>query len=117
VFGLTKIINSGSIFDPVKNYLQSKNNKFLNFILKLVNCPLCLSFWIGALIGALYGPFPAWNIIFNGGFYAGCIWIITCLCQYLGNGYDPTRSLIVNVDSPIEVKKVINSDGKQLLKG
>ena len=44
------------------------------------------------------------------------MWILSCLSQYLGNGYDPTRSLIVTVEGPVEIKKNINND-KQVLKG
>ncbi len=119
-FGITKIVNSGSIFDPLKNYLSSKTNRLYKTLLTLLNCPLCMGFWVGAIIGYLYGPFPYWNIIFNGAFYSGCVWLLSCISQYLGNGYDPTRSLIINVDSPIEIKKDINIDNgheKQVLKG
>lgn len=112
-FGLTKIVNSGSIFDPLKDYLTSKSIKWL---VTLLNCPLCFGFWVGALIGLFYGPFPYWNILFNGAFYSGCVWLLSCLSQYLGNGYDPTRSLIVTVEGPVEIKKEINND-KQVLKG
>jgi hypothetical protein len=105
VYGITKIITSGTIFDPIKSKLN-------NFFQTLFNCPLCTSFWVGAFLGAFYGPFPFWNIIFNGAFYAGCIWIITCLVQFLGNGYDPNRSLNVI----IEKEPLINTS-KQYLKG
>lgn len=116
-FGITKIVNSGTIFDPLKAYLEKKGYTFL---LNLLNCPLCFGFWVGALIGWFYGPFFAWNILFNGAFYAGCTWLLTCLSQFLGNGYDPNRSIVVNFDSPLEIKKDINSDsdsGKRVLKG
>lgn len=116
-FGLTKIVNSGTIFDPFKAYLESKNNKLAKLILQLINCPLCFGFWVGALIGSFYGPFQWWNIIFNGAFYTGCVWIIHCVTQYLGNGYDPNRSIVVNFDSPLELKKDINNSDKQVLKG
>ena len=119
-FGLTRIVNTGSIFDPFKKYLSDKNTKFTRVLLDLLNCPLCFGFWVGSLVGYFYGPFFAWNIIFNGAFYTGCTWLLTCLSHYLGNGFDPTRSIVVNFDSPIEIKKDINNDngqGKQVLKG
>jgi hypothetical protein len=112
-FGLTKIVNSGSIFNPLKEYLTNKN---YNIIVTLLNCPLCFGFWVGALIGYLYGPFYCWNILFNGAFYSGCVWLLTCITQYLGNGYDPNRSIVVNFDSQLEIKNDINK-GKQVLKG
>ena len=105
-FGITKIINDGLIFES----LRKRFNTFLR-------CPLCVGFWVGILIGLFYGPFPWWNALFNGSFYSGCVWLLSCLSQYLGNGYDPTRSLIINVDSPIELKKPINNDREQVLKG
>lgn len=112
-FGITKIVNSGSIFDHLKDYLTAKGIKWL---VTLLNCPLCFGFWVGALVGLFYGPFTYWNILFNGAFYSGCVWLLSCLSQYLGNGYDPTRSLIVTVEGPVELKKDINND-KQVLKG
>jgi hypothetical protein len=112
-FGITKIVNSGTIFDPLKNYLISKK---CNLLVNLLNCPLCFGFWVGALVGYLYGPFFCWNIIFNGAFYSGCIWLLTCIVQFLGNGYDPSRAIVVNFDSPLEVKGDINK-GSKILKG
>lgn len=106
VYGITKIITSGTIFDSLKSKLN-------NFFQTLLNCPLCTSFWVGVFLGAFYGPFPFWNIIFNGAFYSGCIWIITCLVQFLGNGYDPNRSVNVTIE-PSE--NPINTS-KQYLKG
>lgn len=123
VYGLTKIITSGSIFDPIKKKLGSYDSRLIKLFVELINCPLCTGFWVGALIGWFYGPFQFWNILFNGAFYSGCGWIIHCLVQYLGNGYDPNRSVIlqipdeVNVKMANEDKKDINNSGKQVLKG
>jgi hypothetical protein len=119
-FGMTKIVNSGSLFDSFKKWLNDYNDappETAGPIVKFLNCPLCVGFWVGVLIGLCYGPFPWWNILFNGSFYSGCAWLLSCLSQYLGNGFDPTRSLIVNVDSPIELKNHINNSGRHVLKG
>jgi hypothetical protein len=44
VYSITTIIVDGSIFDTVKDFFLNKKMYLIN---KLLNCPLCLSFWIG----------------------------------------------------------------------
>jgi L-cystine uptake protein TcyP (sodium:dicarboxylate symporter family) len=52
VYGTTNIIVFSMIFKPIREYLSSK----AQFFSKLVVCPLCMGFWVGALYGLVY-----WN--------------------------------------------------------
>lgn len=127
-YGLANIIVQGSIFDGLKTKLMIVAGKtkyslikwLLTKFLQLINCPKCIGFQIGWFIGLYYGPFsdPFISILFNGAFYSGTTWIIWTLVQYLGNGYDPARTInvIVQNESQIGVK-VINTDSKKVLNG
>jgi len=73
---------------------------------------MCFGFWAGALVGYFYGPFNAINIIFNGALYSGTTWIISCLVQYLGNGFDPARTINMVTSDPIEIKVIKDDNTK-----
>jgi len=109
VYGITNIIVNGSIFDILKKKLKdaavTRDSYLLEMLYTLVNCPMCSGFWIGAIIGIFLGPFPFWNIIFNGGLYSGTTWIIYCITQFLGQGYDPNRTINVVMQEPVTIKE------------
>jgi hypothetical protein len=112
-FGVCKIIIEGSIFEETRSYLAGLEYKFENKFFKwlsfksnqLINCYLCLGFQFGWIMGLFNGPFPAWNVLYNGAFYAATTWIIYCIVQYLGNGNDPNRSIILQVPDTIKIEK------------
>ena len=103
VYGITNIIVRGTIFDGIKEKLEdwmiATEKPFIKWCLRkfltLTNCPMCTGFWIGAIIGIIYGPFVYWNILFNGSLYSGLCWILHCITQFLGQGDEPERSLTV----------------------
>jgi hypothetical protein len=123
-YGLTNIVVQGTIFYPFKEWLSKKiaNGKWYSkscgWFLKLINCPMCFGFWAGALAGFFCGPFPFWNILFNGCIYSGTTWLIYCLSQFLGQGYDPSRTFNVMFQNKLEMTqtktpyKDINSKDK-----
>jgi hypothetical protein len=111
VYGITNIVTQGSIFDPVKEKIEeliatNKHPKKLSWLLKLINCPMCFGFWVGALVGIFMGPFIGWNIIFNGGLYSGTTWILHCIMQLLGQGYDPSRTINVVFSNDLSIKDI-----------
>lgn len=113
-FGITNIVTQSSIFYPMREWLGKNINdpdfgKLSKFFYKLVNCPMCFGFWVGILVGAVVGPFPFWNVIFNGALYSGTCWIIFCLTQFLGQGNDPNRTINVLFQNELPHKD-INTD-------
>ncbi|MCS7317446.1 MAG: hypothetical protein NZZ41_03875 [Candidatus Dojkabacteria bacterium] len=70
---------------------------------------MCLSFWLGLIVGFFFGPFSWYNIL-NGFFYSATSWLLWCLTLYLGNGYDPSR--VHNILFPDGIK-IINNNEKE----
>jgi hypothetical protein len=106
VYGLTNIIVRGSILDGLKEKVTDWNIKskkggswgyLTGKFLSLTNCPMCTGFWVGMLVGALYGPYESWNVIFNGAVYSGVCWLFHCVTQFLGQGDEPERTVTVYV--------------------
>jgi hypothetical protein len=116
-YGITNIVTQGSIFYSFRNWFAEKTaqpgkfSKVYGWFHKLINCPMCFGFWVGIFVGIFLGPFPFWNIIFNGALYSGTTWIIFCLTQYLGQGYDPSRTL--NVMFQNELKNINTNEVKE----
>ena len=113
-FGICLILIEGSIFQGWREWLanlevEASNSASRFFFLKvnqLFNCYMCLGFQCGWLIGLSGGPFEFWNILYNGAFYAATTWIIHVIVQYLGNGNDPNRSIIIQTPDVIKIEKV-----------
>lgn len=113
VYGIVNILINGSILNSFRDYILQKaatsNNK-VKFLLikfhKLLSCVMCSSFWVGLLVGFFLGPFVGIQMIFNGFFYSGACWILNAIVQFLGNGYDPARTMniIIDKDSKINFK-------------
>ena len=105
-YGMTNIIVNGSIFESFRNWIASKADKWIfEKLYQLVSCMMCMGFWVGAVVGVFLGPFIWWNVLFHGCIYSGSTWLIHCLANTLGQGYDPARTINVVIDQPIEIKE------------
>ena len=118
-YGITNIVTQGSIFYSFREWFAAKTalggklSKVYGGIYKLLNCPMCFGFWAGILVGSFLGPFPAWNIIFNGALYSGTTWILFCIAQFLGQGYDPARTLNVTFQNELSQKTINNTEANK----
>ena len=118
VYGITNIVVQGSIFDGFKDWLADKGVEkegtalgwFITKFSTLIECPMCTGFQVGWCVGVFLGPFVWYSIIFNGAIYSGTTWLIHCLVQFLGNGDDPARNIVVMTDSPIALKHINKED-------
>jgi hypothetical protein len=99
-FGIANILGKGSIFQRQRDWLEFHSDTFY----KLITCPMCIGFWIGLGLGIAYGPFPWWNPL-NGAFYSATTWIIHCAVQFLGAGYDPSRTINIVTTDPITIRE------------
>ncbi len=99
-FGIANILGKGSIFDKLRSWLESH----IELLYKLITCPMCLGFWLGIGLGMVYGPFPWWNPL-NGAFYSATTWSIHCFIQFLGGGYDPSRTINIVAVDPITIRE------------
>jgi hypothetical protein len=108
-YGITMIVTQGSIFYGFREWFGTKTaeggklSKVYGKIYKLLNCPMCFGFWVGAFIGCFLGPFVPWNLIFNGALYSGTTWLLFCLSQFLGQGYDPARTINVQFQNELPI--------------
>jgi hypothetical protein len=115
-YGITNIVTQGSIFYSFREWFATqtakggKLSKVYGSVYKLINCPMCFGFWVGLGVGMLLGPFPWWNVIFNGALYSGTTWLIHCLAQFLGQGYDPARTVNVVFQNEIQHKTINNKE-------
>jgi hypothetical protein len=78
VYGMTTIIVSSSIFEPVRKSVEK-----IGFLHKLINCMLCMGFWSGVFWGGLlWDPFSKVDtlyplrLLFDGCFGAASTWLI-----------------------------------------
>lgn len=111
-YGITNIVTQSSLFYPLRKWFECNihENKIYMFLYKLITCPMCFGFWAGALTGIFLGPFPWWNIIFNGAMYSGTTWLVFCLAQFLGSGNDPNRTINLVFQNPLEQKDINKED-------
>ena len=79
--GITVILVSSDIVEPVRDFISSRSS----FLGKLINCPMCLGFWVGMIasfytdvnpiLGASMISLVSWSVsnvvdaIFSIGFY------------------------------------------------
>lgn len=123
-YGITNILVQGSIFESFKRWLIDKSlvkysfytaivSNLASFILKIMNCPMCAGFHVGWFIGIFCGPFAWWNVIFNGAVFSGTTWIIFSIVQFLGNGDDPSRAVMLMTDEPIAIKDINKEDEEE----
>jgi hypothetical protein len=119
VYGITNIVTQGSIFYNMREWFGTKTaengkySKVYGSIYKLINCPMCFGFWVGIFVGIFLGPFVWWNILFNGALYSGTTWIVYCITQFLGQGYDPSRTINVQFQNELSTKNINTIESNQ----
>lgn len=119
VYGITNIVVQGTLLDPAKLLLLdlavATKNQYIKYICikthKLVGCYMCLSFWVGMFLGLFIGPLTIWVFPLNGFFYSGTTWIIACFVQFLGNGYDPSRTINIVIGDEPSIKVKVYANG------
>jgi hypothetical protein len=99
VFGLVNILTQSILFAPFRDNLENK------FLKDLFQCPMCLAFWCGLLLGYFIGPYEGAMFLFNGFFYSATTWILHCIVQFLGAGNYPTRINSVSFYDELKVSK------------
>ena len=85
-YGITSIINWGSIFEKPRNWIITRSDFFGDFI----TCTLCTSTWVGFLMSICFGGLCTmffdihWlpSIFFDGMFTAGVVWVINSLVEF-----------------------------------
>ena len=80
-YGMTTIIVSSTIMEPVRNFISA----VVPPLGKLVNCTLCMGFWVGIFWSMFYwNPFSkADGNIFLHALFAGCFGSATTWLIYL----------------------------------
>jgi len=78
VYGMTTIVVSSVLFQPVRKSVEK-----IAFLHKLINCMLCMGFWVGMFWGGLFwDPFSKVDallplrLLFDGCLGAASTWII-----------------------------------------
>lgn len=108
-YGATNIVHQGAIFYWLRNWIESKavtGSKIFHFFHKMITCPMCFGFWVGLFIGLIFNyPFVWWNVLCNGIFYSGTTWLLYCVAQFLGQGYDPSRTLNIQFANSINIER------------
>lgn len=111
-YGITLIVTQGSIFYAFREWFGKKTaqggklSKVYGYVYKLINCPMCFGFWAGILVGYFLGPFVGLQMLFNGALFSGTTWILFCITQFLGQGYDPARVLNVTFQNELQQKSI-----------
>lgn len=121
VYGITNIVVQSTLLEPLKALLielaADTKNEYLKYSFikthKLVSCYMCLSFWVGMWLGLFFGPVTAWAFPLNGFFYSATTWIISCFVQFLGNGYDPARTINIVIGDEPTIKVKVDTHGSK----
>ena len=87
-FGLTQILVYGAIFDGIR----PKNGK----LGELLNCPMCMGFWVGVYLWSINGLTELFNFDYN--------FINLLLLGFLSSGSSYILSMIVG-DCGLKVEK------------
>lgn len=85
-YGITSIINWGSIFDVPRDFIVN-NFKFLG---SLITCTLCTATWVGFFMSLILGSitqnyfdtYYVLNIFMDGMLTAGSVWALNAIIEY-----------------------------------
>ena len=73
--GLTLIITQSQIFKPIRDFVESKNEK----LGELINCSMCTGFWVGILMSVVY----SYDILVVGFGSSLFSWIVSIIANLL----------------------------------
>ena len=76
--GLTVIISLSNLFTPFRNLFNRKGSGW-QFIHKLINCPMCLGMYIGAIMFGIQGT-EVYGYLAAAGTTSLVAWIIYIKC-------------------------------------
>ena len=77
--GITFILTTSSIFEPVRDFIEERSN----FFGELVSCPMCSGFWVGLVVSAL--DFQNYNPIYAGAITSLVSWFIATFVYYINS--------------------------------
>lgn len=79
-FGITAIINKGSIFESLRStwHNKLKNFKLWKSLHTFLYCPLCVGFWAGVVVSYLWTS-PTGVIFFDATIASGTAWLLMML--------------------------------------
>lgn len=96
-YGIVNIAVFGSIFEGWRNFWNKVNPSFFG---SLMSCPMCLSFWVGAILSGVFihlgyvTPMTTYGItmtslavFLDASFASGCVWIIHQFEEFLERGF------------------------------
>jgi hypothetical protein len=83
-FGITAILNKGSIFEGLRRTWLEKLKGFKPWksLHTFFFCPLCIGFWAGIVVSVFWKS-PTGNIFFDGCLASGASWFIMMVEYYL----------------------------------
>ena len=93
---MTQIVVYGEIFNPIR-----PSKEFLNGFGKLFHCPMCMGFWVGALLFTLNGFTELFTFDYT---FANFL-----ICGWISSGTSYFISMLVN-DDGIKINKGAKND-------
>lgn len=122
-YGMTTILVYGSIFNGLRNFIHlagsdsgfNLTRPVFKFISDLIQCPLCVSTWVGFFLSLTFFS-PAHNFIglneyfsvfFDGMFSAGSVWAINAIIEWFEENR-PTRQSVSYNDTTTEEEQILN---------
>lgn len=95
-WGLTNVLATGQIAKPIRNFFEMKPSRVCQFIADLINCPMCLGFWVGLLMSVLFfspsitymGVHSIPAALMDGFVASGSTWVVFCVVKRTGCYYE-----------------------------
>jgi len=73
--GITIIVTQSSIFEDARNAFSSIGD----FFDELIHCPMCFGFWVGLILGFVYGK----DVVMTGPISSILSWIVYTIANFL----------------------------------
>ena len=96
-YGMTQILVYGSIFQGLRDSINTMGNMrvpvispLFNFINGIITCMMCCSTWVGFFMGTvvyspfsvIYGVHPVIGIFFDGMLASGSVWAVNTIVEW-----------------------------------